>query len=160
MNSKSIVQYRGFTLIELIVVVMLLGILSVFAMGRLFDQNQFAAKGFFDDTVTAVRFAQKLAVSSGCAVQVQITNTGYQLFQRNICSGGAFDNAVDNPSNRANPYSNNNMPTGYSLTPTTIEFDARGVIALGGFVPIAVTLAGPGTTFTFNVHPNTGLVDG
>ena len=159
MNSKSIVQYRGFTLIELIVVVMLLGILSVFAMGRLFDQNQFAAKGFFDDTVTAVRFAQKLAVSSGCAVQVQITTTGYQLFQGTTCISGVFTRAVSNPANRANPYSNNNMPTGYTLTTITIEFDARGVIALGGSVPIPVTLSGPGANFIFNVHPITGLVD-
>ncbi|MDH5354321.1 MAG: prepilin-type N-terminal cleavage/methylation domain-containing protein [Gammaproteobacteria bacterium] len=159
MNSESIVQYRGFTLIELVVVVMLLGILSVFAMGKLFNQNQFAAKGFFDDTVNAVRFAQKLAVSSGCAVQVQITTTGYQLFQGTTCISGVFTRAVANPANRANPYSNNNMPTGYGLTPAVIEFDARGVITSGGLDPLPVTLAGPDATFTFNVHRKTGLVD-
>lgn len=157
MNSKSIVQYRGFTLIELIVVVMLLGILSVFAMGRLFDQNQFAAKGFFDDTVTAVRFAQKLAVSSGCAVQVQITSTSYQLFQGTTCSSGVFTNAVANPANRANPYLNNNMPSGFSLTPATIEFHARGVIDAGN--DVAVTLSGGSGSFSFTVFGKTGLVD-
>lgn len=158
MHRNSIVQYRGFTLIELVVVVLLLGILSVFAMGKLFDQNQFAAKGFFDDTVNAVRFAQKLAVSSGCAVQVQITSTGYQLFQRTNCDPTeAFDITVDNPANRANLYLNNNMPSGFSLTPATIEFHARGVIATGNNV--TVTLSGGSSSFSFTVFGKTGLVD-
>lgn len=152
-------HHSGFTMIELVVVVMLLGILSVFAMGRLFDQNQFAAKGFFDDTVNAVRFAQKLAVSSGCAVQVQITSTSYQLFQGTTCSSGVFTNAVANPANRANPYLNNNMPSGFSLTPATIEFHARGVIEGVGDTPITVTLSGASTSFAFTVYPKTGLVD-
>ncbi len=150
-------HHSGFTMIELVVVVMLLGILSVFAMGRLFDQNQFAAKGFFDDTVNAVRFAQKLAVSSGCAVQVQITSNSYQLFQGTTCTSGVFTRAVAKPANRANPYLNNNMPTGFSLTPATIEFHARGVIDTG--VNVIVTLSGGSSSFSFTVFGKTGLVD-
>jgi MSHA pilin protein MshC len=64
----TINQYKksaGFSLIELITVIVLLGILSVFAVGRLMSPDQFEVKVFFNDTVNAVRFAQKLAVSTG-----------------------------------------------------------------------------------------------
>jgi MSHA pilin protein MshC len=67
-SSMTINQYKksaGFSLIELITVIVLLGILSVFAVGRLMSPDQFEVKVFFNDTVNAVRFAQKLAVSTG-----------------------------------------------------------------------------------------------
>jgi MSHA pilin protein MshC len=80
----SIGQYKqsdGFSLIELVTVIVLLGILSAFAVGRLMSPDQFAVKVFFNDTVNAVRFAQKLAVGTGCDVQVKMTEAGYQLFR-------------------------------------------------------------------------------
>jgi len=153
-NNK---RFSGFSIIELVVVVLLLGILSVFALGRLFDQNEFAAKGFFDDTVTAVRFAQKLAVSSGCDVQVSITASSYQLFQGTTCTSGVFTRAVANPANRGNLYLNNDMPSGFSLTPATITFNARGFIDSGANT--TVTLSGGSTVFIFLVHGRTGLVE-
>ncbi|MCP4490774.1 MAG: prepilin-type N-terminal cleavage/methylation domain-containing protein [Gammaproteobacteria bacterium] len=149
--------FSGFSLIELVVVVLLLGILSVFAMGRMFDQNQFAAKGFFDDTVTAVRFAQKLAVSTGCEVQVSITSISYQLSQSSSCTAGDFTNLVSNPANRANDYSNSDMPSGYSLSSATIVFNALGVPSSG--VDTVVTFSGGSTPLNFTVYGQTGLVD-
>ncbi len=151
-------RFSGFSLIELVVVVLLLSILSVFALGRLFSQNDFAAKGFFDDTVTAVRFAQKLAVSSGCAVQIAITASSYQLFQGTTCTSGVYSNAVVNPANRGNLYLNNDMPTGFSLSPTgNITFNARGFIDSG--TDTTITLSGGSTSFSFQVHGKTGLVE-
>ncbi len=158
-NAMIIVKnkyFSGFTLIELVVVVLLLGILSVFAMGRMFDQNQFAARGFFDDTVTAVRFAQKLAVSTGCDVQFSLsTTTGYALNQRAACPGtGAFSTVVMNPANRANAYQNSDID-GLTIPNVTIVFDARGQTT----ADFAITLSGGGDSYTFYVYQTTGLVD-
>ncbi|MCP4188421.1 MAG: type II secretion system protein [Gammaproteobacteria bacterium] len=150
-------HFSGFSLIELVVVMLLLGILSLFAMGRLFDQNQFAARGFFDDMVTAVRFAQKLAVSTGCEVQVLITSTSYQLRQSSSCTAGDFTNLVPNPANRANDYLNNDMPDGYSLSSATILFNWLGVPSSG--VDTVVTFSGGSTPLSFTVYGQTGLVD-
>lgn len=148
-------HFSGFSLIELLVVILLLGILSVFAVGRLFDQNQFAARGFFDDTVNAVRFAQKLAVSSGCDVRVSLSSTGYVLNQRqDTCTTGTFTQAVPNPANRGNSYQNDKA-AGLSVPAVNITFDARGLTSSD----VTVTMAAAGVSYSFRVYGKTGLVD-
>jgi len=156
MFKCEINRHSGFTLVELVLVILLLGILSVVAMGKMFDGNQFKARGFFDDTVTAVRFAQKLAVSTGCRVQVQINASGYQLFQGATCSSNTFSTRVKNPANRNNDYFNAGLPNGYSLTSAAITFNPRGVIDSG--TNTVVTLSGGSTSRSFTVYGKTGLV--
>ena len=146
----------GFSLIELLTVVLLLGILGIVALGRLTDQNQVAARGFFDDTVNAVRFAQKLALSTGCDVRVITTASSYQLRQSSTCTADDFSNPVTNPANRGNNYQNVDIPAGFSLTAGNITFDARGRRegATSDF-----NLSDGSTTYTFRVHASTGLVE-
>lgn len=146
----------GFSLIELLTVVLLIGILSVVAFGRLGNQDAFAARGFFDDTVTAVRFAQKLAISSGCDVRVITTATSYQLRQSSTCVADDFTNPVLNPANRSNNYQNPNIPNGFSLTAGTITFDARGQRE---GVTSDFSVSDGATTYSFRVHSSTGLVE-
>ncbi len=146
----------GFSLVELITVILLLGILGVVALGRLGNQDAFAARGFFDDTVTAVRFAQKLAISSGCDVRVITTATSYTLRQSSTCVADDFTSPVVNPANRGNTYQNIDIPTGFSLTTGNITFDARGRRegATSDF-----TVSDGTTTYSFRVHGSTGLVE-
>lgn len=54
---------NGFTLAELIAVIVLLGILSVVALPRLSGTSEFTALAFHDEVVSALRYAQKTAVS-------------------------------------------------------------------------------------------------
>ena len=147
----------GFSLIELLAVVILLGILGVIALGRFGNQDGFAARGFFDDTVAAVRFAQKLAVSTGCEVRVVTTATSYQLRQSSACTAGDFVNPVPNPANRSNDYRNTDMPAGFSLTAGNITFNSRGIRTEGA--PDAFTLTDGVTVYSFDVHEATGLVE-
>jgi len=139
---------------ELVIVILLLSILSVFALGGLFNRDQFAAKGFFDDTVNAVRFAQKLAISTGCDVRVLTTASSYALHQRPGCTGAGFTIPVQNPANRSNNYQNSSLPSGFTLTAGTIVFNARGTVTS---VPTFVTFTV--ATFSFRVYGQTGLVD-
>lgn len=136
--------------------IVLLGILGVVALGRLGDQDAFAARGFFDDTVTAVRFAQKLAISSGCDVRVITTATSYQLRQSSTCVADDFINPVLNPADRSNSYQNVNIPNGFSLTAGTITFDARGQRE---GVTSDFSVSDGSTTYSFRVHASTGLVE-
>lgn len=147
----------GFSLIELLAVVILLGIIGVVALGRFGDDDAFAARGFFDDTVVAVRFAQKLAVSTGCDVRVVTTVAGYTLRQSTTCTADDFANPVANPANRANNYANNSMPSGFSLTAGTITFNSRGERETGG--PAVFVLSDGSTTYSFRVHAGSGLVE-
>jgi MSHA pilin protein MshC len=167
MSVVQIKRFSGFSLIELIAVILLLGILSVVALGRLATPSQFAVKAFFNDTVNAMRFAQKLAVSSGCDIQVQMTTAGYKLRQSSACTADDYDDVVhglpvNNPANRSNPYEN--LTTGFIVgmdpitTPiTSIVFNARGVLDSGSNV--TYTVSGDGTSFSFIVFGQTGLVD-
>jgi len=143
-------------LVELITVIVLLGILGVVALGRFSGGDVFAARGFFDDTVNVVRFAQKLAISSGCDVRVVTTAGSYQLFQSSTCSADDFTGAVANPANRANNYQNVNIPSGYTLTAGSITFNARGERegATSDF-----SLSGGSGSYNFRVHASTGLVE-
>jgi MSHA pilin protein MshC len=160
MSIEQYKRFSGFSLIELITVIVLLGILSVFALGRLSSPDQFAVKGFYNDTVNAMRFAQKLAVSTGCDVQVKMTAAGYQLRRSSTCILDDYATAagvvVDNPANRSNPYEN--LATGFSVSPVnSIVFNALGVLDSGDNFTYTVT--GGGTSFDFTVFGQTGLVN-
>lgn len=69
---------RGFTLIELILVMVLLSVLSVFVMPAL-KTDDFASRGFRDETTALLRYAQKTAVAQRRLVCVTVQSSGLQL---------------------------------------------------------------------------------
>lgn len=66
---------RGFTLIELIIVIVMLGILAVYAAPRIFNMDEFNARGFHDQTLALLRTAQKSAIAQRRTVCVSFTTT-------------------------------------------------------------------------------------
>lgn len=70
---------RGFTLIELIMVVVMLGILAAFAAPRLFAPSDFDARGFHDEVLSYLRFAQKTAIAQRRTVCVTFASTSVTL---------------------------------------------------------------------------------
>ena len=114
---------KGFTLVELVVTLVLIGVLAASVGPRFLDVQVFQDRGFFDETVSAVRYAQKLAVATGCSVQVQITSTGYTLSRVSVanfstCNTGPYDTAVDDPSGNAATFTRT-APSGVTLSPAT-----------------------------------------
>ena len=61
--SRAGWRQRGFTLIELIMVMVMLGVLAVFAAPRIFNSDDFYARGFHDETLGLLRYAQKAAIA-------------------------------------------------------------------------------------------------
>ena len=53
----------GFTLVELVTTIVVLGIIAVVAMPRFAARNTFDSRGFFDQATATVRYAQKLAIA-------------------------------------------------------------------------------------------------
>jgi len=67
------VRNRGFTLTELIVVIVVAGILAAVVLPRFTGETGFEERGFRDETAAALRYAQKSAIASRRMVCVSFT---------------------------------------------------------------------------------------
>lgn len=69
----------GFTLIELIVVITITVILAVSALPRFADTALFEERGFHDETMSLLRYAQKTAIAQHRTVCVSLNAAGVTL---------------------------------------------------------------------------------
>ena len=77
----------GFTVVELVLVIVIVGVLGAIAGPRFFDNATFDERAYYDELVTSLRYAQKVSVASGCRVRVDITATTYSLTQQSPQAG-------------------------------------------------------------------------
>jgi MSHA pilin protein MshC len=147
---------KGFTIIELVIVTILLGILAIVALPRLFDQTGFQETGFYQDVINAFRYAQKTAIASGCDVQASYDSVSrqYAVYFRSggtdtSCGAGSFSEFVRSPQDNSN-YTGTG-PSGISSSGTlSVVFDAAGSPSNSGSFNIG--------NKTINVAPVTGYV--
>lgn len=84
---------RGFNLIELVTVLVLVGALAVFAVPRL-NTAGFSGYGFHEELLAVARHAQKTATASRCEVQLAVSavNDDYTVSYTGAgpgaCAGG------------------------------------------------------------------------
>lgn len=77
----------GFTVIELILVIVIVAVLGAIAGPRFFANATFDERAYYDEVVASLRYAQKVAVATGCRVRVEVTATTYSLTQQSSLSG-------------------------------------------------------------------------
>ena len=145
---------NGFTLIELIMVIVVLGALSLFIAPRFTSKTNFDTLSFFQELKTAIRFAHKLSIASGCEVQVSLTANSYSLF---------YPNTASNPPDAfgTNPVSHPVQSGAYSgSSPSGV-----GIASFGNFFFTASGAPSSSGTITVNpggrqmvVNPLTGFV--
>jgi len=137
----------GFTLIELVAILIVVGVISVVALGRLPNTNTFATSAFAQEVRAALRFGQKFAVTSGCDVQAIVDGTGdsYALQLRTDATGAASSCLSASGLFAGNPLRNPQSgaafagaaPGGVDITGSmTVTFDAAGAVAAGGTVSV------------------------
>lgn len=99
-GRKLSIYQAGWTLVELIIVMVLIGIITVITLPRFFDTQTFSSRGYYDEVLSAVRYARQLSVASGCDIKVAVNNSGYSLKQRAAsgCDTGLFTEFVRDPS--------------------------------------------------------------
>jgi len=69
----------GFTLVELVVVILLVGILSAVAIPRFFKTSGFTERNATEEILIAFRYAQQLAMSRSGNIQMVIDGNNYRI---------------------------------------------------------------------------------
>lgn len=115
----------GFTLVELVGIIAILGILLAVAAPRFFNPDTFAARGYEDGARAFLRYAQKLAVARHGEVHVHVGGGGLTLCAGPTppCSGAQ---RLPGPDGQV-PFELR-LPARVSQSPTqaVLGFDARG----------------------------------
>ncbi len=138
----------GFTLVELVITMIVVGILAAVVMPRFADRTVFESRGFQDETISLLHYAQKAAIAQRRYVCVAFTATGASLSSGASSSCGS---PLTGP-NGATPFAvAARSGTGYDTTPSDFYFDAAGRPSAGQ----SFTVTGSGS---ITVEAETGYV--
>jgi len=148
---KESSQNRGFTVVELVVVIVLLGILSIYAVPRFVGVASFEKSGFYQETVSAARYANRLAVGRGEEVSIRFKPNGYELFYQ---KGTPLPKQGHPVSSGSNGVTLTSSDSDVSL-PHNATFDALGRCSQGCNGGLSISVGGRKMT----IHEETGYVD-
>lgn len=157
--------HRGFTLVELVMVLVLLGVLAVFAAPRIFSQSDFEARGFHDETLALLRYAQKNAVAQRRGVCVSFTANTVSLGLLPAPERTDCDNAgplrgpggLDSGATTARVSARSSVV--FNPTPPNFQFDGLGRPLDWAGQPLAtLTVQVAGAQPTITVEATTGYV--
>jgi MSHA pilin protein MshC len=113
-----------------VLVIAIIAILGAVAGPRFFDNSAFDERAYLDELASSLRYAQKVAVASGCRVRADIASASYSLTQQ-VPQAGHCD-----PADGSFPVPvllstgqqmSGSAPSGVTTSPAvTIVFDALG----------------------------------
>ena len=149
-------SHAGYTIVELVLVLVIIAILGAVAGPRFFDNSAFDERAYLDELASSLRYAQKVAVASGCRVRAEINASSYALTQQAPQAGHC------DPADASFPLPvllstgqtmSGSAPSGVVASPAvTIVYDALGRTNLAANQTLAV---GPRTIL---VQADSGLV--
>ena len=133
----KLAQTAGFTLTELVMVMVIVAILAKMAMPRFAQQSAFNARGFYDETLALLHYAQTSAIAQHRTVCVTLNASGvtstiatvFPYPTNTSCDGGAFGIPVKIPAG-----------SGLSANHTTFQFTPSG--GTDQTTDVIITIAG------------------
>jgi MSHA pilin protein MshC len=159
----------GFTMVEFVVVLLLLGILAAVGGSRYFGMQAYAARAWTDKVTATARYARVMAIATRSQkVRLTLNAASVSVVLAADCTTAASIPVVD-PSGGA--VMNQVAPNGATLSvvgralPFTVCFDGLGrprdtANAAGALLTSVTTLqvTGGGMTLSVYLEPDTGFV--
>lgn len=163
---KQIRNTAGFTLVEVIAVLVVIGILAALVLPRLSSTSQFDLISNVDVIKSHLFYAQGMAMKQGTVGGMKCDGTGYWLFKANVPDDAANQLLLPGEDTVKVSLSSKKV----TLTPFTLFFDFAGrpytaytdaivntpVDAGNPLVITAGVASGPTTTIT--ITPETGFI--
>lgn len=145
----------GFTLTELVVTIVVAGILAAVVLPRWGGETGFEGRGFRDETVAALRYAQKSAIAARRTTCVSFTAT--QASFRISTAYGAADctagTVLNGPVDAALAVNATGSAV-YSPVPAAVIFDAEGRPG----ATANITVSGLPASLAIRIEAETGYV--
>jgi MSHA pilin protein MshC len=146
--------WAGFTLIELVMTIVIVGILAAVAAPRFYNNNVFQSRGFADQVQASLRYAQKEAIAQHRNVCVTFLPAPSTITLRIASLSGAArpcDSPLTSPTGGSYVIT---APAGiaFAALPTAFNFDALGR------PNVAQTINITGATNSITIEPETGYV--
>lgn len=168
----------GFTLVELIAVLVIAGILAAFALPRFFNKSSYDVSGYFNQAQALVRYGQKIAIAQGANVYVRLNGASVALCYDAACGSPVMAASGSNSGSAATLAACGGSKTWaceapgagvtYTANPSYAMFfyspqgkpylvgDSEPVSNFNGLLTIA--LSSGSTTLSFYVEQETGYV--
>jgi MSHA pilin protein MshC len=146
----------GFTLVELVLMLVIVGIVATVAMPRFAARDLYDVAGFTEDARGVLRYAQKTAIAQHRSVSVDLDAAG-----RNIAA--CFDTAypcatpIPDPSGGTALTLVPKSTVAFTTTTAQLTFDWRGS-PNGTALTLTVSPTAGGTSSTVSVDADTGYV--
>ena len=137
----------GFSILELVVVIVLISTIGYVTGPRFFGQAGFDQSFFRNDILSAVRYAQKLAVATGCQVRVNFSANSYSLKLQDgaPCAGTSFTTDVVHPGSGASSFSNTaaaGVSVSSDVSPLTFDALGRALDSSGSVTDATIDVSG------------------
>jgi MSHA pilin protein MshC len=158
-NSSPVKLQSGFTLIELITVILLVGILSVVAVPRIFDMAAFNARGLQDATLSFLRYAQKTAIAQRRVVCLGFTSNSATLNISAVSGSTACNTPLRGPTGDFPGTLTAKTGVFYAAHPAGVNFNGLGQpVDASGAALATQTLQVKGMSSAITVEAVTGYV--
>lgn len=143
-------QARGFTLVEMVMVIVIVGILSIVVLPRLFSSTTFQSRGLTDQVQASLRYAQKVAIAQHRYVCVVFVGNNLSMSIGSTSTCGAPLASLTGGGNYLA-----SAPSGIAITasPSAFSFNALGQPSSAATISVTGDM-----TRTITVEAETGYV--